>query len=197
MTRRLPASERRAQLIETSISVFSAQGYTATTMDAIAEEAGVTKPVLYQHFESKHELFLTLMTDIGERLTDQVVASVLKATTPYERVSFGIKSFFSFMADHTEDFQLVFGEGFRAENDFLEIVERFENLMAEAIANLTDIPDRSLEARLLMARGVVGMVEATGKYWLLNPGGLDLNEVTEYATDLVWLGLRGRPPVGN
>ena len=60
MTGRLPAAERRQQLLDVAVATFSEQGYRNTSMNDIAEAAGVTKPVLYQHFPSKRELFLEL-----------------------------------------------------------------------------------------------------------------------------------------
>ena len=57
MATRLPAAGRRAGLVEAALTVFSAEGFKVATMDAVAAEAGVTKPVLYQHFPSKRELF--------------------------------------------------------------------------------------------------------------------------------------------
>lgn len=194
MSQRLPAAERRQQLVRTAITVFAEQGYAATTMDSIAVRAGITKPILYRHFDSKHDLFLTLMSEIGRRITDQVVADVMAATTPYERVQFGVKSFVAYMVDHNDEFRLAFGEGSRSEAEFMAILEQFELLMAQAIADLTDIPELSMEARLLMARGVVAMVESIARFWLTKPGEISVAELTDYTTDLIWLGLRGRPP---
>ena len=57
-TMRLPAAERREQLLRTAVAVFADKGFTATSMNDVAEAAGVTKPVLYQHFSSKRELFV-------------------------------------------------------------------------------------------------------------------------------------------
>jgi len=194
MTRRLPAAERRSQLIGAAISVFAEQGYGATTMEAIADHAGVTKPVLYQHFDSKHDLFLTLMTDICGRITEHVVADVVAATSPYERVQFGVRSIFSYMLERTDEFHLVFNASSRSDPEFIAVIERFELLMAQAIADLTDIPRLSPADRLLMARGIVAMVEAIARFWLADPGESKVDTVTDYTTDLIWLGLRGRPP---
>ena len=65
---RLGAAERRAQLLETARSVFGENGFSATSMNDIAKEAGVTKPVLYQHFASKHDLFNELLAETAEQL---------------------------------------------------------------------------------------------------------------------------------
>ena len=72
MTIRLPAAERRSQLLDAALALFSAEGFQAATMDSVAAEAGVTKPVLYQHFSSKRDLFLELLREVGDRLSASV-----------------------------------------------------------------------------------------------------------------------------
>ena len=63
---RLPAEQRRTQLLEVAIEIFAERGFHATSMDDIAEAAGVTKPVLYQHFRSKRDLYREVLTmEIG------------------------------------------------------------------------------------------------------------------------------------
>jgi AcrR family transcriptional regulator len=68
MAVRLPAPERRRQLLDVALEAFSARGFHPTSMHEIAEAAGVTKPVLYQHFSSKRELYLELLDDVAGRL---------------------------------------------------------------------------------------------------------------------------------
>ena len=73
---RLPAKARRQQLLDTSLSTFARLGYHDSSMNDIAESAGVTKPVLYQHFESKRELFLELLVELGRDLGNTIRAAV-------------------------------------------------------------------------------------------------------------------------
>ena len=68
MSVRLPAAARREQLVATALEMFAQQGFHATSMNDVAEAAGVTKPVLYQHFASKRQLYLELLEDVGTRL---------------------------------------------------------------------------------------------------------------------------------
>ena len=76
MATRLPAAERRAGLVEAALTVFSAEGFKVATMDAVAAEAGVTKPVLYQHFPSKRELFHELIRNVARSLRSDVTDAV-------------------------------------------------------------------------------------------------------------------------
>src|SRR5437764_485619 len=64
---RLPAVQRRRQLLDVSLEVFAGRGFHAASMAEVAQAAGVTKPVLYQHFGSKRELYLELLDDVGQR----------------------------------------------------------------------------------------------------------------------------------
>lgn len=67
MSTRLPAIERKEQLLDLALQVFATKGYHETSMTDIAELAGVTKPVVYQHFESKRALFLAIIDNVGKR----------------------------------------------------------------------------------------------------------------------------------
>src|SRR4029077_2624144 len=100
MTGRLPAAERRQQLLETALDAFSEHGFTHTSMNDIAEAAGVTKPVLYQHFRSKRELFLELLQDLGQRLREAVGKAASEAGTPREQVEGGMRAYFGWVQDH-------------------------------------------------------------------------------------------------
>ena len=83
---RLPAAERRRQLLDTALEVFAAQGFHATSMNDVAEAAGVTKPVLYQHFASKRRLYLELLEDVGAQLGDIIAKATSRAGGPHEQV---------------------------------------------------------------------------------------------------------------
>ena len=76
---RLPADERRQQLLEVACDLFARSGFHDTSMDDIAEGAGVTKPVLYQHFPSKKALYGELLEDTGRRLLDLLARATSRA----------------------------------------------------------------------------------------------------------------------
>ena len=75
MSSRLSASARRQQLLDVALTTFARNGYHETSMNDIADAAGVTKPVLYQHFESKRELYQALLDDVGERMVAAITAA--------------------------------------------------------------------------------------------------------------------------
>ena len=80
MQTRLPAGERRDQILEVAVQVFAKNGYHGTSMNEVAEAAGVTKPVLYQHFDSKQDLYLALLADVGNRMSTAIAKATAGAT---------------------------------------------------------------------------------------------------------------------
>ncbi len=191
MTVRLSAPKRRAQLIEAALTVFAADGYQGTTMEAVAGEAGVTKPVLYQHFPSKRELFLVLLADVGQRLTDMVTEAVADTESPQQQVEQGFIAYFEFVAHHTEEFHLLFGEGVRADPEFSAELMRVERSIADFVAALIAIDGLDADDRLVLAHGVVGLAEATGRHLISSRRPSDHAAFATRAADLAWTGLRG------
>ena len=96
-TRRLPRSARRKQLLGAAQEVFVAQGYHAAAMDEIAERAGVSKPVLYQHFPSKLELYLALLDLHADALERQVRNALESTTDNHDRVFRCVEVYFDFV----------------------------------------------------------------------------------------------------
>jgi AcrR family transcriptional regulator len=195
MNARLPAAQRRAQLLQVALETFSADGYGNTTMDLVARRAGVTKPVLYQHFASKHDLFLELLRDVGNRLESMVAEATAHTGTPREMVEAGISSYFRFVFENPLEFQLLFGEGVRSEVDFAALVAQVESEFAALIADLIAIDDMPANDRMLLANGIVGLAESTARYVLLDLDGHDCEAVASRVANLLWSGLRGHPEV--
>src|SRR3954462_12066421 len=109
MTGRLPAAERRQQLLDVALEAFSAQGFTQTSMNDLAEAAGVTKPVLYQHFGSKRDLYLELLDDVGNRLMEEITKATASAEGPRQQVEAGFAAYFRFVSNQPAAFRLLFG----------------------------------------------------------------------------------------
>lgn len=194
MALRLPAAERRMQLLHAARSVFATEGFQNATMETVAAEAGITKPVLYQHFSSKRELFLELLRDVGERLAATVGDAATAAPTGEAKVADGFAAYFRFVADHPDDFRLLFGEGVRTDAEFARAVAAVENELARFIAALIEIPDLADADRLVLAHGILGMAEATGRHWIAAGARGEADDLAARVADLAWLGLRGRRP---
>src|SRR5437660_11289710 len=104
---RLPKPARRRQLLAAAQEVFVAQGYHAAAMDEIAERAGVSKPVLYQHFPGKLELYLALLDEHAEGLVQRVREALASTPDNKLRVERTMAAFYDFVAGEGEAFRLV------------------------------------------------------------------------------------------
>ncbi|MGH3321927.1 MAG: TetR/AcrR family transcriptional regulator, partial [Streptosporangiaceae bacterium] len=105
---RLPRLARRRQLLAAAQVVFVSRGYHAAAMDEIAERAGVSKPVLYQHFPGKLELYLALLEQHSEELVETVREALASTTENKQRVAATFEAFFDFVSREGEAFRLVF-----------------------------------------------------------------------------------------
>src|ERR1700756_2554906 len=120
---RLPRHERRRQLLDAALEVFVSQGYHAAAMDEIAERAGVSKPVLYQHFPGKLDLYLALIDRHAEELVSTVRAALAATTDNRARVPGAIAAYFDFVDRDGEAFRLVFENDLRSEPVVADRVE--------------------------------------------------------------------------
>src|SRR5271154_3240392 len=93
-SRRLTGEQRRHQLFAVALELFAQRGYRATTMDDIAEAAGVTKPLLYQHFSSKRALYLELVDSIAQEVLGAIPRAVMRAEGPRQQVELGFAAYF-------------------------------------------------------------------------------------------------------
>lgn len=197
----MPAAARRSQLLEVALERFAAGGYHETSMEEIAEAAGVTKPVLYQHFSSKQDLFRELLETEGRDLLREVQTRAAAQTHPYQRVRAGFSAYFDFVCKRTSAFQLLFGSGARLSDEFTESVRRLEEGIATVIARFIEA-DIDSEHRDLLGHAIVGLGEVAGRRWVAaqDVGGLDPADADRMAVrlaDLVWAGLRALPPGGT
>lgn len=188
---RLPAAERREQLISTATSVFAEQGFHATSMNDVAEAAGVTKPVLYQHFSSKRDLFVELLTEIGNQLRDRIAKATADAVGPRQQIEQGFRAYFDYVGANTDAYRVLFGSGARRVPEFASLTRVVEESIAEAIAELIVVDGRPAEDRELIAHTIVGMTEAASRYWLTHDRTPDIDQLADSVARLAWSGMRG------
>jgi AcrR family transcriptional regulator len=188
---RLPGPERRRQIMAVSRAVLAEHGYHNTTMAAIADAAGVTKPVLYKHFESKRELYSVVLTDIGARLESAVVEAAGAASTPREQAEAGIRAFSKFVAEDEQGFELLFSGVNRQDAEWVQIIAGVERSLADAIAAMIDVPSIEHDRRQVLAYGVIGLAESMMRVAGKRHEGYGREQLVADLTDLVWSGLRG------
>ena len=190
MSSRLTATARREQLLEVALDVFARAGYHATSMNEVAEAAGVTKPVLYQHFESKRELYRALLDEVGTRLLAAIGTATAGTTDGREQTELGFQAYFRWVAEDHDAFRLIYGSGARRDEEFNRAVRQVTAGAAAAIAPLiaADIDD---EHKLTLAHAIVGLAEGASRRLVERGEPFDPDVVARQVSDLAWAGLRG------
>ena len=191
---RLPRSARRKQLLAAAQAVFVAHGYHAAAMDDIAERAGVSKPVLYQHFPGKLELYLALLDTHCDAIIAKVRGAMLATPDNKERVKGAVRAYFDFMDHESEAFRLVFESDLRNDPQVRERVERVEQGCIAAVTD-TIISDTGVDqaAAALLASGVVGAAGQSAQYWLATGRRTPKEDAEALVAALIWRGIASFP----
>lgn len=193
---RLSRDARRAQLLLAARDVFAAQGYHAAAMDEIAERAGVSKPVLYQHFPGKLELYQALLTTYADELVERVQGAIRGSEDNRERAHAAVAAYFDFVGGEGRSYRLVFESDLRGEPEIAAVVSgaltRCIDIVAEAVT--TDAGLDAPRARLL-AVGLVGLSQVAAQYWLDSQQEVPRDEAVDLLASLAWRGLAGFPLV--
>jgi hypothetical protein len=127
---------------------------------------------------------------------DAVVEATTAVDGPRQQVEAGFVAYFEFVSKHVSAFRLLFGSGRQADDEFLAVTHRVEDRMAEAVAVLITV-DIDEEHRRLLANGVVGLAEATSRYWVTQELDIDANQLATRVAELAWAGLRGIRPTNS
>jgi AcrR family transcriptional regulator len=194
---RLPRSARRKQLLEAAQEVFVAQGYHAAAMDDIAERAGVSKPVLYQHFPGKLDLYLALLDVHCDAIIERMRNAMSSSTDNKERVAAATSAYFDFVDHESEAFRLVFESDLRNDPAVRARFERVERGCIEAITE-TIMADTGLgrERAELLAAGLCGAAEIAARFWLTGGRQIPKSEAEALLSALSWRGIASFPLQG-
>ncbi|MBB3052780.1 transcriptional regulator, TetR family [Prauserella aidingensis] len=187
---RLPRTQRRAQLLAAAQQVFAANGYHSAAMDDIAEQAGVSKPVLYQHFPGKLDLYIALLESHVDDLVRAVEGALASTTDNKQRVQNAVGAFFDFVNGDVGAFRMVFESDLRGEPDVQQAVDRATTATVDAIAK-TIMSDAGLDAERarLLAVGLVGMSQVSARYWLDQDSDISRDDAVRLTSTLAWRGI--------
>ena len=192
---RLPRDQRRVQLLDAANEVFTSKGYHAAAMDDIADAAGVSKPVLYQHFPSKLDLYLALLDQSCERLVEIVEVALASTEDNADRVVATVAAFYEFVSSDSAEFRFVFESdltGDRAVQQRLSRVNAdISDAIAEVIAEDTSLP---VEQAKLLAVCLVGIAQVSARYWISGgTSSVTVDEAKQLVSSLAWRGISGFP----
>ena len=160
-------------------------------MDDVAIAAGVTKPVLYQHFPSKRALYRELLEDVGNRLVAAITSAAAPAETDRERAQNGFAAYFGFVMDNHSAFRLLFGASVRNDPEFAEVAQCVLKRLAGMVHPMISV-DVTDNHRHAIAHSLVGVAEAVGRWALLDEQAeRDPEVLARWTAELAWYGLRG------
>ncbi|MBU6263182.1 MAG: TetR/AcrR family transcriptional regulator [Actinomycetales bacterium] len=191
---RLPRDERRAQLLAAALEVFTAAGYHSAAMDEIADRAGVSKPVLYQHFPSKLDLYLAVLDTHIDSLVFAIQRAIQSTPDNAKRVQATIAAYFDFIEAEGEAFRLLFESDMNVEPAVRERLNRMTYDCAAAVSAVISL-DTGLpqEAAMLLGVGLIGSAQVTARHWLERDSKLSREQAQTLATNIIWRGISGFP----
>jgi AcrR family transcriptional regulator len=191
---RLPRDERRGQLLAAASEVFVDRGYHAAGMDEIADRAGVSKPVLYQHFTSKLELYLAVLQRHADNLVSGVRQALRTTTDNRQRVRAAVDAFFDFIEHDGQGYRLIFENDYVTEPQVSAQVKVATEACTDAVFDLIS-HDSGLEphrARMI-AVGLVAISVDSARYWLNNDRPISKDDAVEGTVQFIWGGLSHVP----
>lgn len=195
-TIRMPREQRRQQLLQVALQTFSEQGFHGASMDHIAESAGVSKPVLYQHFPGKHELYLALVEESLQGLGADLLSALQEAqpregiTLNRARVEQMLRVYFDFVEFRPQAYRLVFESDLMSDPKIHEVFESFHMSVAQAIGGVLGPNVGVAPAHAVMiSRALTDMVQTGAGYWARNPEIGSRDEAQRQMFRLAWGGI--------
>jgi hypothetical protein len=187
--------ERREQLLAVAKKIFAERGFQSTTMDDIAKEAGFTKPILYQFFQSKTELYKEIVEGIATSMIHSLSKAVNSAEAPRAKIEVAFRVYFDMVVSDTDAFRILFIHAHDGET-----AGELRKLETGLISFMVPYIDLSIsdDHRRQLAAGVLGIAEGAAVVWLVQQEAkgwpvVAANEAERLASrsaTLAWGGLR-------
>jgi AcrR family transcriptional regulator len=196
--RRLTAEERRAGILASALAVFSERGYHPSSIDDIAREAGISKALIYEHFDSKQGLYADLLEQNANELFERLAAAVarIEVESGAARLATGLNAFFAFVEERRESWRILFRDV--ADPETAAVLTRILDQVTDVVADLIaqdpgvrevdqDAGQRDHAIRLL-AQMLVGAVQSVANWWA-DHREVPREQIVEMVMDFAWLGL--------
>jgi AcrR family transcriptional regulator len=192
-TKRLPRAVREQQMLDAAVQMFSVNGYHETSMDAIAAEAQISKPMLYLYYGSKEDLFGACLDRELGRFVDTVRADINFAQSPKDLLRNAIGAFMRYIDANRASWIVMYTQAINSQA-FAHTVREGREQIIELVADMVRAGSRSPRSDAeyhMMAVALVGGGEAMANR--LSTGDIGVDEAAELMIDLFWHGLRGTP----
>jgi AcrR family transcriptional regulator len=194
---RLSRGERMEQTLEVAHRLFAERGFAAVTMDDIAAEIGVTKPLLYNYFGNKERLYIACMERAGDALFTTIGEAVGGTTSPGDALNAGLRAFFAFLDADRAAWAVLFDETLPQSGEVAERVAVYRGRILEqvAVSLLAQLPERRrASARIeveALSTALLGAAEALARWWLRTEA-VSAQEAAELLISTMEPGLRQR-----
>lgn len=193
-TARMPREARRRQLLQAAHQVFVAHGFHGASMDEIAEVAEVSKPVLYQHFPGKRELYVALLDTHMDEFSELLQEAINSTSDNKLRVTATIRAYYEYIARDSQGFRLIFESDLLNDDEIGGRIEAFNAKFAGRIAAVVAEDTKLSPAQaLLMGRAMAGMAQVSARYWVDMADEVSMEEASDLVSRLAWRGI-GRFP---
>lgn len=192
-TKRLPRAVREQQMLDAAVQMFSVNGYHETSMDAIAAEAQISKPMLYLYYGSKEDLFGACLNREMGRFIDVVRADVDFQQSPKDMLRNTIASFMRYIDTNRASWIVMYTQA-TSSQAFAHMVREGREQIIELVAGLIRAGSRNPRSEReheMMAVALVGAGEAVANR--LSTGDVNVDEAAQLMIDLFWYGLKGSP----
>ncbi|MGH2905407.1 MAG: TetR/AcrR family transcriptional regulator [Solirubrobacterales bacterium] len=192
---RLSRGERHDLILEHATKVFGTRGYHNVSMDDVAEQAGISKALVYQHFESKDELYLAVMRSFTQQLGESVLPAWAQDLPPQERFWRGFVAFFKFIEQNKQAWGVLYRDSVEIEDAMVKGIHQLNSEFAEHIAEVflaelegrEDVNPVLSQYALVAGHSVVGSCHALADYWLDHPEETVLR-MASVAMAVMWQG---------
>jgi len=191
---RMTGKERREQLLDIGRTAFAQKGFDGTTVEEIADKAGVSKPVVYEHFGGKEGLYAVVVDREVRRLLDRITAS-LEGEHPRELLEQAASALLAYVETETDGFRILVRDSPVASSagTFASMISDIATQVEHVLAG--EFKSRGYDPKLavLYSQALVGMVALTGQWWL-NARKPKREEVAAHLVNLAWNGLSHLEP---
>ncbi|MDM4721880.1 TetR/AcrR family transcriptional regulator [Micromonospora sp. WMMA1363] len=190
--KRLPRAVREQQMLDAAVKVFSRRGYHAASMDEIADNAGISKPMVYAYLGTKEELFVACLHREGTRMMQAIAGAVAPDLPADQRLWRGLRAFFGFVGAHRDGWAVLYRQA-RGEQPFAGELAAMRARLVEVAAGMLDhalraegheVAETELE---VVAYALVGATESLAD-WLADHSEADPEKTATRMMNVAWLG---------
>jgi len=190
-TKRIPRAIREQQMLDSAIRVFADLGYRSASMDTIARDANISKPMLYLYYGSKEELFSACVARESGRLIEGLTSAATGSDGPRDSLESVVQAFLEFVDANADSWTVVYRQAM-AEPVFRDEVEKTRSVLVDLTADLlaqNSVESRSREVLQVVATALVGAGEAVANQ--IAAHSMPTEVAAGVVVDLAWRGLAG------